>query len=137
MNNYDDFSIEKLSKQELYEIMQNKYEDGYRLAQICSIAFEGYNEVIYSVTKDYLMESYKIELPIDEEIKSFSDIFPAANLYENEIKELWGVKVVGMALDYKDKFYRINQETPFKKQITVSEKDNGEKGIVTIKKEDN
>lgn len=122
MNNYNDFSIEKVSKDELYDIMQKKCDEGYRLAQICSTAFEGYNEVIYSVTKEYLMENYKIELPIDEEIKSFSDIFPSANLYENEIRELWGVKVVGMSLDYKDKFYRIAKETPFVKQITTTQK---------------
>ncbi|MGN0457668.1 MAG: 4Fe-4S dicluster domain-containing protein [Eubacterium sp.] len=127
MNNYNDFSIEKVSKQELYDIMQKKYEDGYRLAQICSIAFDGYNEVIYSVTKEYLMENYKIELPVDEEIKSFSDIFPAANLYENEIKELWGVKVTGMALDYDNKFYRISKETPFKKQINAVQKQDAQK----------
>ena len=123
MNNYNDFAITKVTKDELYDIMQKKYEDGYRLSQICSTAFEGYNEVIYSVNKDYLMENYKIDLPIYEEIKSFSDIFPAATLYENEIKELWGVKVVGINIDYHNKFYRIKEETPFKKQITVIKKE--------------
>lgn len=123
MNNYNDFPITKVTKDELYSIMQEKSNSGYRLAQICSVAFEGYNEVTYSVAKDYGMENYKIELPIDEEIKSFSDIFPAANLFENEIKELWGVKVVGMALDYQNKFYRIDEETPFKKQIKVIKKE--------------
>lgn len=123
MNNYNDFAITKVTKDELYDIMQKKYEDGYRLSQICSVAFEEYNEVIYSVNKEYLMENYKIELPIDEEIKSFSDIFPASTLYENEIKELWGVKVVGMSIDYHDKFYRIKEDTPFKKQITVTRKE--------------
>ena len=112
MNNYNDFAITKVTKDELYDIMQKKYEDGYRLSQICSVAFEGYNEVIYSVNKEYLMENYKIDLPI-------------ATLYENEIKELWGVKVVGMNIDYHDKFYRIKEETPFKKQITVK---GGQKG---------
>lgn len=126
MNNYNDFLIEKVSKDELYDIMQKKCEDGYRLAQICSVAFEGYNEVTYSVAKEYTMENYKIELPIDEEVKSFSDIFPAANLYENEIKELWGVKVVGLALDYNNNFYRIEAETPFKKQIKVVKKEDNE-----------
>lgn len=126
LNNYDKFQITKVSKDELYKIMQEKFEDGYRLTQICSTAFEGYNEVTYSVNKGYLMENYKIELPIEEEVKSFSDIFPAANLYENEIKELWGVKVVGLALDYNNKFYRINEEAPFKKQITVIKKEGNE-----------
>lgn len=126
MNNYNDFPFTRITKAELYDIMQKKYEDGYRLAQICSIAYEGYNEVIYSVAKEYEMENYVIELPIDEEIKSFSDIFPAATLYENEIKELWGVKVIGMALDYKNNFYRIQKDTPFKKQINVIKKEDAE-----------
>lgn len=106
--------------------MQKKYEDGYRLAQICSTAYEGYNEVIYSVAKEYAMENYVIELPVDEKIKSFSDIFPAATLYENEIKELWGVNVVGMSIDYKNNFYRIEKDTPFKKQINVIKKEEAE-----------
>lgn len=122
MNNYNDFPFERVTKAELYDIMQKKYEDGYRLAQICSTAYEGYNEVIYSVAKEYAMENYVIELPVDEEIKSFSDIFPAATLYENEIKELWGVNVVGMSVDYKNNFYRIEKDTPFKKQINVIKK---------------
>lgn len=126
MNNYNDFPITKVTKDELYKIMEQKYNDGYRLAQILSVAYEGYNEVTYSVAKEYEMENYKINLPIDEEIKSFSDIFPAATLYENEIKELWGVKVVGMALDYHNKFYRIEKETPFKKQIKVIKKEDKE-----------
>lgn len=126
MNNYNDFAITKVSKDELYSIMQEKFEAGYRLSQICATAFEGYNEVLYSVNKDYLMENFKIELPVDEEIKSFSDIFPAATLYENEIKELWGVQVVGMALDYNNNFYRIEEDTPFKKQITVIKKEGNE-----------
>lgn len=126
MNNYNDFPITEVTKDELYKIMEQKYNDGYRLVQILSVAYEGYNEVTYSVAKEYEMENYKINLPIDEEIKSFSDIFPAATLYENEIKELWGVKVVGMALDYHNKFYRIEKETPFKKQIKVIKKEDKE-----------
>lgn len=126
MNNYNDFPITEVTKDELYKIMEQKYNDGYRLAQILSVAYEGYNEVTYSVAKEYEMGNYKINLPIDEEIKSFSDIFPAATLYENEIKELWGVKVVGMALDYHNKFYRIEKETPFKKQIKVIKKEDKE-----------
>lgn len=123
MNLYDDFPITEVTKEELYDILQKKYEDGYRMTQICAVAFEGYNEVLYSVSKEYEMENYKIKLPIDEEVKSFSNIFPSANLYENEIRELWGVNVVGMALDYDNSFYLIDEKTPFKKPITVIEKE--------------
>lgn len=126
MNNYNDFEITDVTKNELYDIMQQKYQDGYRLSQICSTAYEGYNMVIYSVNKEYVMESYRINLPIDEEIKSFSDLFPAAALYENEIKELWGVNVVGMSIDYQNRFYRIEANTPFKKPIKIVKKEDNE-----------
>lgn len=123
MNNYNDFPITKVSKDELFVILKEKHEAGYRLSQICAVAYEGYNEVLYSVNLGYDMENYKIELPIDEEIQSVSDLYPAASLYENELKELWGVQVVGMAIDYNNSFYLIEEETPFKKQITVKQKE--------------
>ena len=120
MNNYNDFPITSVTKEELYTVLPEKQKEGYRLTQICATAYEGYNEVTYSVSKGYDMENYKVVLPIEEEIKSFSDIFPAATLYENEIKELWGVNVVGMLIDYKNNFYRISKETPFKKQVKAA-----------------
>lgn len=123
MNFYNDFPITEVTKEELYDIMIKKHNEGCRMAQICAVAYEGYNEVLYSVSNEYTLESFKIKLPIDEEVRSFSNIFPAANLYENEIKELWGVKVVGMALDYDNSFYLIDEKTPFKKQINVVEKE--------------
>lgn len=123
MNFYNDFPITEVTKEELYDIMQKKHDEGCRMAQICAVAYEGYNEVLYSVSKEYTLETFKVKLPVDEEIKSFSDIFPAANLYENEIRELWGVKVVGMSLDYDNSFYLIDEKTPFKKPITVTEKE--------------
>ena len=114
MNN---FTFNEISVEELYKVLPRKQLDGYRLTQICATAFEGYNEIIYTVTKDYLLENYKIKLNIDDEIHSFSNIYPAAMLYENEMKELFGVNVTGISLDYNNKFYRIEQETPFKKQV--------------------
>lgn len=123
MNNYNDFEIVDVSLNELYIIMKKKDVDGYRLSQICATAYEGYNEIIYSVGKEYTLEHYRVKLRIDEEIKSFSNCFPVASLYENEIKELWGVKVVGIELDYDNKFYRIAKETPFKKEVKADKKE--------------
>lgn len=102
---------------ELYKTMLEKQRAGYRLAQICATAFEGYNELIYSVALGYELENYKIALPIDNEITTISDFFPSAMLYENEMKELYGVKVKAINTDYNNKFYRIATETPFKKAV--------------------
>ena len=36
-------------------------------------------------------------------------------LYENEMKELFGVNIQMINLDYQNRLYRINEETPFLK----------------------
>lgn len=87
---------------------------GCRLGQICAVRTQGGYELLYSFIKDYHMTNYKIKIDEDTEIASISDIFPAAMLYENEMTELFGVKIKYINLDYKNKFFRIEQETPFK-----------------------
>lgn len=109
------YDIKEVDIPTLYRSLLEAQRAGYRLTQICATAFEGYNELIYSVSKDYDFESYKVIVPHDVEITTVSDFFPSAMLYENEMKELYGVKVKSINVDYNNKFYRIAKETPFKK----------------------
>lgn len=111
------YTLETVDIETLYKIMLEKQRDGYRLAQICATAFEGYNEIIYSVALDYTLENYKVIVPIENEINTISDFFPSAMLYENEMKELFGVKIKSINPDYQDKLYRIAVKTPFKKEV--------------------
>ena len=111
------YTLETVDIETLYRIMLEKQRDGYRLAQICATAFEGYNEVIYSVDLDYTLENYKVIVPIENEINTISDFFPSAMLFENEMKELFGVKIKSINPDYQDKLYRIAVKTPFKKEV--------------------
>ena len=113
----ESYTLEKVDIQTLYKTMLEKQRAGYRLCQICATAFEGYNEIIYSVVKEYTFENYKIELPIDDEITTISDFYPSAMLYENEMKELFGIKIKSINIDYDNKFYRIKAKTPFKKEV--------------------
>ena len=118
MNN--NYTLETVDIETLYKIMLERQRDGYRLAQICATAFEGYNEVIYSVARDYALENYKVIVPIENEINTISDFFPSAMLFENEMKELFGVKIKSINPDYQDKLYRIAVKTPFKKEVKDS-----------------
>ena len=111
------YKIEELDIPKLYTVMLEKQRLGFRLTQICATAFEGYNELIYSVSNNYELENYKITVPIDTEINSISDFFPSAMLYENEMKELFGVNIKSINPDYDNKFYRIAKKTPFKKEV--------------------
>lgn len=113
----EQYTIETVDIQTLYKIMLEKQRAGYRLAQICATAFEGYNELIYSVVNGYTFENYKVIVPIDTQITTISDFYPSAMLYENEMKELFGVKINSINPDYQDKLYRIAVKTPFKKEV--------------------
>lgn len=115
----EDYIFEETEIQPLLNITLEKQRDGWRLAQICATAYEGGNEVIYSFAKGYKFENYKIKVPIDMEISTISDLYPSAMLFENEMKELFGVKVKSINVDYKNRFYRIAKETPFKKEVKI------------------
>ena len=111
------YTLETVDIETLYKIALERQRSGYRLAQICATAFDGYNEVIYSFALDYVFENYKIIVPIAAEINTISDFFPSAMLFENEMKELFGVQIKSINPDYQDKLYRIAVKTPFKKEV--------------------
>lgn len=124
----EEYSLETVDIPTLYKIMLEKQRAGYRLAQICATAFEGYNEIIYSVVDGYKFENYKTIVPIDTEINTISDFFPSAMLYENEMKELFDVKIKSINPDYDNKLYRIAIKAPFKKEV--------KEAVKVIKKEE-
>lgn len=111
------YILETVDIPTLYKIMLEKQRAGYRLAQICATAYKGGNELIYSVVDNYTFENYKVIVPIDEEINTISDFFPSAMLYENEMKELFDVKIKSINPDYNNKLYRITKKAPFKKEV--------------------
>ena len=77
-------------------------------------ASKGGYDLLYSYVLDGLFKNYKISISEDAEIESITAIFPNAFLYENEMSELFGIKIKYIALDYKNKLYDIAVETPFK-----------------------
>ncbi|MBR2134166.1 MAG: 4Fe-4S binding protein [Eubacterium sp.] len=122
----EDYLFVETELQPLYNTILEKQRDGWRLAQICATAYEGGNELIYSLAKGYKFENYKVKVPIDTQINSISDFYPSAMLFENEMKELFGVKIKSINVDYKNKFYRIANTTPFKKEVKIIKEDSTE-----------
>lgn len=88
--------------------------DGYRLVQICATRIPAGYELTYSFGRDYELAHLRLEIPEDTEIMSISNIFEPAFLYENEIVDLFGVKINLISIDYQGQLYRIEKQTPFK-----------------------
>lgn len=72
-------------------------------------------ELSYSFDKDYDLLTLRILTDTEERISSVSVIYPFAFLYENEIKELFGVRIKDISVDFNNTLYQIPVKTPFKK----------------------
>ncbi len=89
-------------------------EKGMRLVQICCTRLPEVLEIHYSFDLEYAFTSYRLTLQnTDTPVPSVSGIYLPAFLYENEIHDLFGIKVEGMAIDFKGKFYQKTMKTPF------------------------
>lgn len=95
----------------LTEIVKIK-NDGYRLVAITCTNKNGM-ELTYSFDKDYELLNIRLTTDTDTELPSISILYPYSFLYENEIKELFGVKITGIMPDFNDNLYKIPVKTPF------------------------
>ncbi len=110
-----DSSLEKIGLDRLLTRSLELKKGGYRLGQI-SVAYVNKKfELSYSFENDGDLHliNLRIIIDIDQVVPTITEIFPYATFYENEIKELFGVNVELINLDYKNKLYRIDRETPF------------------------
>ncbi len=95
--------------------MKNK---GLRLSQACAAYVNDKYELSYSFANEDTYEYTTLRAIIDKEteICSITEFYPYAFLYENEMKELFGVNIKMINVDYHNKLYRIEAETPFLKK---------------------
>lgn len=110
----EEYQIIKIEPGELALKTLEQKRKGARLVQICAVSIENGYELSYSYATGYDFLNYRLVIDENVEIPSISEIFPSAILYENEMAELFGVKIDFIKLDYHNKLYRIDQETPFK-----------------------
>lgn len=99
--------IEIVARDALLERVKALAADGWRLVQISCVPGEP-RLVDYSFDKDYRFLGLRIELgPAEDTLPSVSAIYLAAFVYENELHDLFGLNIEGIAVDYKGHFYRL------------------------------
>lgn len=95
----------------------------WRLVQILCIGKQGGAELTYSFGAQGVpglgMRSLRFTASEETSVPSITTLYPAAFLYENEIRDLFGVKIERIAGDWLGKVYDVAADTPFKK-VTVS-----------------
>lgn len=115
----------EIDLKELITIAYEVKRKGYRLIQICCTSLKERYILNYSFAKNYDFTNYKIQVDINDDIPSISGIYKYAYLYENEMKDLFGINISNIDIDFKGHLYDLGKKTPYK--INISDKKGGEK----------
>ena len=114
----------------LREVMAMKSR-GMRLSQACASYKDGKYELSYSFSDDETLdyETLRVVCDLADRIPSIHDFYSCASFYENEMRELFGVKIELIEPDYHNKLYRIKAETPFLPEDAKAEQKKQEQEI--------
>ena len=90
------------------------HEQGWRLVQIGATPLGETIELNYSFDLAGKFLNLRLSLPAaTAHVPSVSSIYWCAFIYENEMHDLFRVRVDGIAVDYKGKFYKTTVPYPF------------------------
>ncbi len=104
-------NVTEISKAQLLSETQKMLSQNYRLVTAtCVDLGEGNLDVLYHFDKDTQLKNLRIKAQRGEDIPSISSVYLCAVLIENEMKELFGLNVTGMAIDYGGHFLLTPEE---------------------------
>jgi ech hydrogenase subunit D len=121
-------AIEEIPVGALLESVQRMRARGWRLVQVSCTRLVADQEVNYSFDRGPAsvdpsgaaaataprLVTLRVRVPVHgAELPSISPFYWSAFLYENEMHDLFGVTVHGMAVDFKGKLYTTLVPTPF------------------------
>ena len=94
--------------------------DGWRLVVINAVSIlpseevaDGGYEVIWTFARDHDLEHLRERLHPSEQVPSVAPSYPHAFAYENELRELFGIDVTGIAVDLEGHLYKTAERVPF------------------------
>jgi ech hydrogenase subunit D len=114
-----------IEKADLLNICRAMKNDGQRLATITALSDL---TLLYSFVKDEKQIVLRYSADCPDPVQSISEIYSYAFMYENEINDLFGIKVANMNVDFGGHFYETTVKMPFR--AAKSEKAEKEEGKV-------
>lgn len=113
MRSFKEQVIESVPASDLLSKARNMKAEGYRLLQICATKVSEGFEILYSFDKEHELTNIRVTIPEEEEIQSITGEYWGAFIYENEMHDLFGIKIVNNELDYGGNFFKVAEPTPW------------------------
>ncbi len=118
-------NVTNIATDALLGFAQDMLHNGYRfITATCVDNGDGTKDVLYHFDKKLAMKHCRITVGQAEEVPSISGIYFGAVLVENEVKELFGVNITNIAIDYNGRMLLNDDElvSPMSRQITIIQK---------------
>ena len=114
MSHRADQTFETIPLPALLEKAGELRKQGYRLVQIGATRLPEHVELTYSFDCETRLVNLRFQVPATEaRVPSISSIYWCAFLYENELHDLFNVRVNGMAVDFHGHLYETTVKFPF------------------------
>jgi ech hydrogenase subunit D len=129
MTRKDDQSIVPIELGRLLTEVDILRSAGWRLMQVlCVSQVDGW-ELSYSFGLDLAMRSLRFRVLPSDDVPSITALYPAAFLYENEIRDLFGLRIERIGADWQGKTYDVaavpGGGRPFSKVTVVGPRSEG------------
>lgn len=98
---------------DLHDTAQRMKDAGARFIQTHAVNTDDGIDLYYSFMLDGRIENYSVKgVKEDDAVPSVTDLFLAAFVFENEARELFGVDMHDIAIDFAGKMYAPAENTP-------------------------
>lgn len=97
-------NVKEIAAAELHSAIWGMKSQGYRLVTVTCTDLGEAHDVLYHFDKHYELQHLRLRVQRGGTLPSISGLYSAALLVENEIQDLFGLTVTGMALDFKGRF---------------------------------
>lgn len=112
-------NVSVISIDHIHEQVWLLKQDGYRFVTMTCCDEGEVHDVLYHFDKNYGLKHLRVKVPKNTALPSISGIYFAALLVENEMKDLLGVAVNGMLIDFQGHFILAEgaPKTPLNKSV--------------------
>ncbi len=97
---------------QLFARVKSYKERGWRLANLCASTVGDKVELLYSFSTAEELENLFVLIDNGQPVPAVSKLYPNAFFFENEARDLYGVKFKDSLLDYDGRFYSPSIPTP-------------------------
>lgn len=113
MSEPDIHDIEEVGVDTLVKEVDSLLLDGWRLVQIFGVSSRDGYELDYTFGGGYAMKTLRLLVGAKDPVPSITSYYPAAVLYENEIRELFGVRIERIHPDWRGDLLGGASQKPF------------------------